>query len=372
MRSSIWLTALLMGSHLLACTTDLDLLGGRRVQVGAQDDAGSDAGNSAARRAEPREAQLPAVGTPRWPSSPVEGDSSDVDSGTSGDTSSERSEPVLEAGAEVSVLPEAGAPTTPEGGTPDPEDASTPNDVSDAAVDGGLEGGAEGGPPSESEAGPLPEPTECQLACAAAGGRCAQESRCEFDCSKPGACVGEIECPEGYACFVACGDQSCRGKIWCSDEDADDCRVECLGTGSCAGGIECRGGACDVACEGAGSCGGTGVKIRGRANATANVSCSGEGSCSCEVGSRCDAVDCAIAHCNVECSGEGSCGCVGSNCGSVVAAAQTILTRCSGAESCNGNVSCSGNRCDVRCNRAEDACGGAIYCNTGQKLGDCP
>lgn len=339
------------------------------MQLGTEDDAGSDSGHSPAPRAEPREAELPAVGSPRWPASPIEGSPSDTEaesSDTSG-ASSEPSDPVLDAGTEVSARPEAGSPTPPEAGTPEPEDASTP-DIADAAVEGGLEGG----PASDAEAAPEPEPTECQLACAAAGGKCADESRCEFDCSRPGACAGEVECPEGYDCFVACGDQSCSGKIWCSDEDADDCRVECLGTGSCAGGVECRGGACDVACEGAGSCGGTGVRVRGGATATGNVSCSGEGSCSCDVGSRCDAVDCAIAHCNVECSGEGSCACRGSNCGSVVTAAQTILTRCSGADACSGNVSCSGNRCDIRCNRAENACGGAIYCNTGQKLGDCP
>ncbi len=191
--------------------------------------------------------------------------------------------------------------------------------------------------------------TECDLACAAAGGTCVDQ-RCRFDCSGDQDCHEPIDCPDGFPCTVACGQESC-GDITCPSDS--ECIVQCMGESSCSGQVECHGPDCQVYCDGADSCR---VGISGGASRFL-VACSGF--------EACGEIDCGGNDCGIACSGVGSCF------GDVSTSAPTGKVQCIGDGSCKGDVSCNASKCDVRC-MGDMSCQGAVYCNAGQALTDCP
>lgn len=79
---------------------------------------------------------------------------------------------------------------------------------------------------------------------------------CTVNCNSPGACSGDIDCPDGLPCEIHCfGDGSCSGDIACPPGD-EDCTIRCRGLGSCSGDITSGDGDTEIRCPGADSCNG--------------------------------------------------------------------------------------------------------------------
>lgn len=268
-----------------------------------------------------------------------------------------------EAGAVGSDPDSGSAPVATEAGIQDASVADSaavgsPGDSSTALPDGAVFADAQVADAGGSVSLPA-DAGACAVACAAAGGVCAGETLCVFDCLEEGSCAEEIVCPDDFDCSVQCGDDACAERVTCPRMGAATCEVRCSGEESCGGGVECHAEECEVRCSGGGSCNGG---ISGGATSY-NATCSGAGSC--RGGVQCDATAC-----NINCDGDGSCACEGNNCSSVRISANLGEVECDGAGSCNGNVSCSASTCDVECNTGAGACGD-VDCSTGDGNGMC-
>ncbi len=255
----------------------------------------------------------------------------------------------FEGSADVdAALPPNDASTTPPQPTTEP-DAGTPPIMTDAAPSPAFDASSEAGTPvADAAFDAEPPPSECEVECEAAGGVCIGDALCKFDCSSPGSCTFDIECPGDYDCQVLCsGEESCSGSIECPGSPGVLCAVEC-GEDACSGGIDCAGDECDVSC-GPGAChgAGDGLAIYGGAG-IARYDCWGQGSCN-------GGIECSAQLCDIDCTGDFSC-----RAGRTVMNAGNAVLECSGSNSCNGQIFCNSGSCSISCDTDVDACG--QYC----------